>query len=557
MYRGTGACRLLTIGRRLLGSAASRCRIGDDMAARENESTKAPSPDLGALPVLDASPNAVVAVGRSGLIAYANPRVHDTFGWTPDELIGVPIERLLPDRLAARHEQHRNAFLAHPAARPMGIGLDLAGRRRDGTEFPVEISLAAVASSDGPLVFATVVDITARKGLEDQLLHAQKMESIGRLAGGIAHDFNNMLFAIRGYAELLQDDLDAFPARSLDVPELRRSVAAIGTAADKASVLTARLLAFGRRQAVRPVAMNMRSAVGELETMLRRLIGEQVRLVLDLDPATGLVQADPGQLDQILVNLVVNARDAMPGGGTLTIQTSNVLFDEPYAVEHFEVQPGPYVMLAVQDTGVGMDRETRRHVFEPFFTTKEPGKGTGLGLATIYGIVKQAGGHIWLYSEPGRGSTFKVYFPQVETTVTVDQARPDEDRRPRAGTVLLVEDEPAVRAFSRKVLERAGYLVIAPEDPRDAQSLIEGGKRAIDVLVTDVVMPGVSGPELARRTLAARPQTAIVLLSGYSADDAEIADLVERGATFASKPLGTRDLLQVITDALQSAAKVS
>jgi nitrogen-specific signal transduction histidine kinase/CheY-like chemotaxis protein len=401
-----------------------------------------------------------------------------------------------------------------------------------------------------------VVDITARKSLEDQLLHAQKMESIGRLAGGIAHDFNNMLFAIRGYAELLQEDLDAFPGQSLDVQEIRRSVAAIGTAADKASTLTAQLLAFGRRQVVHPVAMNMRSAVSDLEMMLRRLIGEQVRLVLDLDPSTGLVQADPGQLDQILVNLVVNARDAMPSGGTLTIQTSNVYFDEPYAVEHFEVQPGPYVMLAVQDTGMGMDRETRRHVFEPFFTTKEPGKGTGLGLATIYGIVKQAGGHIWLYSEPGRGSTFKVYFPQLETVVAVEQPRPDDGGRAHAGTILLVEDEPAVRALSRKVLERAGYLVIAPEDPRDAQSLIEGGKREIDVLVTDVVMPEVSGPELARRTLAARPRTAIVLLSGYSADDAEIADLVAQGATFASKPLGTRDLLQVIGDALVRAARV-
>ncbi len=510
---------------------------------------KAP-PDVGPLPVLDASPNAILGVDPQGRIVYASPRVEQTFGWSPADLLGELVERLIPERLAGRHAAHRAGFAAQPTARPMGIGLDLAGRRRDGSEFPVEISLAPVETTAGPLVFATVVDITARKALEGQLLQAQKMESVGRLAGGIAHDFNNMLFAIRGYADLLLEDLDASPDGSLDRHELRRSVEGISAAADRATALTAQLLAFSRQQVVHPVVIDPREAVAGLEPMLRRLIGEQIRLVLSLDPGTGLIRADAGQLDQILVNLVVNARDAMPDGGTVTIETASAVFDEAYAVEHFEVSPGQYVMLAVTDTGRGMDHETRRHIFEPFFTTKEPGKGTGLGLATIYGIVRQGGGHIWLYSEPGQGTTFKCYFPRAEAEPELHEASRPGETRSAARTLLLVEDEPTVRQLSRRVLERAGYLVIAPADPREALVLVESGRTAIDCLVTDVVMPDLSGAELVRRALAARPGLPVVLLSGYSRETANVADLVAAGAIFASKPLGTRDLLAVVAQAL-------
>ncbi len=406
------------------------------MSDRTPQSTQA-HPDVGAQLVLQASPNPVLGVDRDGRIVFANARAEKAFGWTARELSGKPVELIIPARFGDRHVAHRTAFFAHATARPMGIGLDLAGRRRDGTEFPVEISLAPVRTPDGLLVYATIVDITTRKALEDQLLQAQKMESVGRLAGGIAHDFNNMLFAIRGYVDMLLEDLDS-AGSAIDVDAVRPSVTAIGTAVERATALTAQLLAFSRRQVVRPVTVDLRESVSELEPMVRRVIGEQIRLVLALDPGTGLVRADPGQLDQILINLAVNARDAMPQGGTITVETGNVVFDEAYAVEHFQVEPGAYVMLALSDTGHGMDRETRLHMFEPFFTTKDPGKGTGLGLATIYGVVRQAGGHIWLYSEPGHGTTFKLYFPRVggvpeAPAVTTAPARAPADGDRAAG----------------------------------------------------------------------------------------------------------------------------
>jgi two-component system, cell cycle sensor histidine kinase and response regulator CckA len=502
------------------------------------------SDDLHAL--LDASPDAVIAVDAAGRIVYANARVADTFGFGSEQVLGQPIERLLPERLAAVHLGHRDGYLARPVARPMGIGLDLAGRHADGHEFPVEISLAPLESAAGRLVFATVVDITARKSLERQLLQAQKMESVGRLAGGIAHDFNNMLFAVRSYADMLADDLHAVAGGSVDALDLMPVVEGIVTATDQAAALTGQLLAFSRQQVLRPEVQDVNAAVRHVEPMLRRLIGEHVRLVLDLDAETGTARLDASQFDQVLMNLVVNARDAMPDGGAVTIASRNTVFDEPYAVEHFEVQPGAYVMLSVSDTGQGMDRETRQHVFEPFFTTKDAGKGTGLGLATVFGIVRQAGGHIWLYSEPGLGTTFKLYFPRVEAGSSIERRPSERPGTERRGTVLLVEDEVTVRDAARLVLQRAGFTVMAPQDPREALELLEARLAPIDVLVTDVVMPGLSGRELARRAMTARPTLGVVLLSGYTPETTDVADLLERGARYASKPIPPRDLVQLV-----------
>jgi PAS domain S-box-containing protein len=519
-----------------------------DITARKAAEDALADSELRFRAVLEAAPNAIVAIDREGSITYVNPQVQITFGYEPPELIGSKIEMLLPERLHERHEGHRKGFFDHPVARPMGIGLDLAGRRKDGREFPVEISLSPVVSAEGPLVFATVVDITARKTAEQELLQAQKMESIGRLAGGIAHDFNNMLSAIRGFAELLHDDLELDPMPP--VGELQHSVEAVRGAADRAAVLTAQLLAFSRRQVLAPAPLNLAIAVRAVEPMLRRLIGEQVQLGLKLDPGTGIVRADPGQVDQILLNLVVNARDAMPDGGTVTIETGNVTFEEPYALEHFELAPGPYVMLAVTDTGSGMERETREHIFEPFFTTKEQGRGTGLGLATIYGIVRQSGGHIWLYSEPGQGTSFKLYFPRVEITQEEAQAPAAPEARSASGLVLVVEDEPAVREYTTTVLERKGFRVVAVANAAEALAWLDTEAEQIDALVTDVVMPGLSGPQLAKQIAERGQPLGLVLVSGYTEETLDLADLLARGAVFVAKPFTPLDLSRAVTAAM-------
>ena len=496
--------------------------------------------------VLDASPNAIVAVDMEGRITYLNRQAELTFAYSPQELLGRPIEQLLPERAAVKHVRQRDRLLAKPAARPHGIGLELAARRKDGAEFPVEISLTPVELPEGGRVFATIVDITARKAAEHQLLEAQKLESIGRLAGGIAHDFNNVLFAIKGYAELLTEDLSPERRDRLDVDEARQSVEAISDAATRAATLTAQLLAFSRRQMIRPEVIDLKDAIMGVEPMLRRLIGEQVRLVVDPNPDTGRLRVDHGQLDQILINLVLNARDAMPKGGTITIESGNVELDDAYALKHLEVVPGSYVYIAVTDTGEGMDAETREHIFEPFFTTKERGRGTGLGLATTYGIVRQSGGHIWLYSEPGMGSTFKLYFPRVEDSEAVAPTRSRELAPSGSGSVLLVEDETSVRELTSVVLRRAGYTVTTVGDGAEAMARLEDHPVSIDVLVTDVVMPGMSGIDLAERVLDRFPSAGVVLLSGYNAETLDLDRVVRRGAIFLSKPVTSTDLLDAV-----------
>jgi PAS domain S-box-containing protein len=497
--------------------------------------------------VLEASPNAVVGIEEDGTVVYANPRLEDAFGYRPDEVIGQPLRMLLPERVRDRHGAHRRRFMEHPVVRPMGIGLDLTGRHKDGREFPVEISLSPVQTPGHLQVFATVVDITARKAAEAQLLQAQKLESIGRLAGGVAHDFNNVLFAINGYTELLMEDLAGTPPA--DLAEVRQNLKTIQDAADRGANLTMQLLAFSRQQIVTPKVVEPVAGIHALEPMLRRLIGEHIQLKVIVHEPTARLRIDPGQLDQIVMNLVVNARDAMPNGGTVTIEIGTTDFEEPYAMEHFEVDPGSYVMVAVSDNGQGMDHETREHIFEPFFTTKERGRGTGLGLATIYGIVRQAGGHIWLYSEPGHGSTFKLYFPVVDDAATAPALPPTEIQSRASGSILLVEDEPAVRDMTRRILERAGYTVLAKEDGPSAIGAVEARETPFDVLLTDVVMPRMSGIELATWMLDRHPQTAVVLLSGYTADSLDLERLLERGARFVTKPVSSGEMLQAIHEA--------
>jgi signal transduction histidine kinase/ActR/RegA family two-component response regulator len=390
-----------------------------------------------------------------------------------------------------------------------------------------------------------------RQSLEEQLRHSQKMEAVGRLAGGVAHDFNNLLTVIGGHAELLLMRLpkEAAAARA-EIEEIRR-------AAERAVGLTRQLLAFGRKQILEPRVLDLNAVVGDMERMLRRLIGEDVELVTSLAPGLGRVRADPGQVEQVIMNLAVNARDAMPRGGRLTIETAELDVDQELARHHVDFVPGRYVMLAVTDTGVGMDRADQAHIFEPFFTTKGPGQGTGLGLATVYGIVKQSGGHVWFYSEPGRGTCFKIYFPAVWEAAADLAPPPGSGRSEGHETILLVEDEPAVRVLAREVLSLNGYRVLAAAGADEAHRLCAGRgdeADAIDLLITDVVMPGTSGRELAEALLAQRPGLRVLYISGYTADAIVRHGILHESLPFLSKPFSPQALTRKVREVLDGSA---
>ena len=505
--------------------------------------------------LLEAAPDAMVVVNGAGEIVLLNLQAERQFGYHRDELVGQPVTNIIPSGFAERIIADDLRSAAEALAQQIGTGLELVALRKDGTEFPIELMLSPLEGSDGILVTAAIRDISVRKAAESHLLQMEKLESIGRLAGGIAHDFNNMLFVIHGYAELLTQDLASSNRASLDPDSVLLGVTEISHAAEHSARLTAQLLAFSHQQVVSLRELDLNAAVAGLEPMVRQLIGENMLLVVKLDPDAGRIRGDPGQLDQILVNLVVNARDAMPDGGTVTIETMNALVDEPYAIAHFDVRPGPYVLLSVTDTGVGMDRATREHMFEPFFTTKEVGRGTGLGLATTYGIVRQAGGHIWVYSEPGMGSSFKLFFPRVDATTTADLPAVAVVSACGTGTVLVVEDERLVRDMTTLLLTRSGYEVIAVADGARAMVRLANHDEPIDALITDVIMPDMSGIELAEWTMDRYPHIGVVLLSGYTAETLNIARLKARGATFVPKPVNSAQLLVAIQQARHSASQ--
>ncbi len=481
--------------------------------------------------LLDSAAQAILGVDRFGHITLVNARCQEMFGYDRREMLGQDIEILLPVALREKHAQHRDDYVKNPHVRPMGIGMELSGRRKDGTEFPVEVSLSYIETGEGLFAIAFVTDITQRKRLEEQLLHAQKLEAVGRLAGGVAHDFNNMLTVISGYNRMLLDQLSP-------VDPLRGYSEEVLKAADRAAALTNQLLAFSRRQVMQLKVVDVNGLVSNAENMLRRLIGEDLDLIFSLSPNAGNTRADAGQFEQILFNLAVNARDAMPEGGRLTIETSAAHLDDDY------------VKTAVSDTGHGMDAETRRHIFEPFFTTKERGKGTGLGLATVYGIVKQSGGDIWVYSEVGKGTTFKVYLPRV------DEPAPGGERppaiSPRAGheTLLVVEDERGVRELVTAMLTQHGYKVLKAADALEAVHVAHQHEGPIDLLLTDVMMPQMSGRELAKQLLPERPEMRVVYLSGYTENTVLQRGVLEPGVDFLAKPFSQEALARKLREVL-------
>jgi hypothetical protein len=410
-------------------------------------------------------------------------------------------------------------------------------RTKSGRTIDVEVAVHEIDYGGRRVELAVLVDITDRLRLEEQLRQAQKMEAVGMLAGGVAHDFNNLLTIIAGYSQLVLNNLEPLDAN-------RQSVEQIIKAGERAAALTHQLLAFSRRQVMQPKVLDLNKLVTSLSTMLRRLIGEDIDLRLELSSDLGRVNADPGQIEQVLMNLAVNARDAMPNGGILTLETANVHLDESEA--------GRHILLAVSDNGAGMDQATQARLFEPFFTTKGPGKGTGLGLSTVFGIVKQSGGSVRVYSEPGRGTCVKVYLPRIDQPVALEAK--DGAKAPRTGheTLLLVEDDDMVRNLVRETLERAGYRLKDTADPTEARRIADSFQGKIDLLITDVILPKVSGTELASQLNRLRPGMKVLYMSGYNDKAIVNSGLLQKEVAFLQKPFTPAALIEKVREVLES-----
>jgi len=494
--------------------------------------------------IVESSEDAIIGCSLAGHVTIWNRGAERLFGYSAEEVIGE-ITSTNP-RLHWPEELKALKLVRKGESVPP---FETVRRRKDGTEVHVSVSISPIRERDGRIVGASLIcrDVSERKRLERQVVQSQKMEAIGQLAGGVAHDFNNLLTIINGYSELL---LNRLPAGD----PMRQLLSEINRAGERAGTLTRQLLAFSRQQVLEPKVLDLNAVVSDTEKMLRRLIGEDVILTYVPSPTVQPVKVDPGQMEQILMNLAVNARDAMPQGGRITIETRSVTLDEHYVQSHPNARPGQYAMLAVSDTGCGMDDATKAHIFEPFFTTKGPGKGTGLGLATVYGIVQQSGGCIEVSSELGRGTTFKIYLPQVQEPVSAGKSLCSIRMMPHGNeTVLLVEDEDAVRSLARHVLRSCGYTVLEADDGQRAVQLVEDHRGPIDLVVCDVVMPYLGGRQLVERLSALRPALKVLFVSGYTDDAVVRHGVLASDYAFLQKPFTPTTLAQKVREVLDGA----
>ena len=491
----------------------------------------------------EAAPAGIVALDLHGRVTMWNRAAEQLFGWQAAEVTGRP-SPLVPEDWRA----HDTALSARVLAGEVVSGIETCRLHKSGSQVTVSLSCGPIRNAEGQVcgTIGVLSDISEAKRLERQFLQAQKMEAFGQLAGGIAHDFNNLLTVIIGFSELAIDRAQAMPDLAADMKQVRE-------AGERAAQLTRQLLAFSRKQAWTPHVLDLNEAVADFQKMVRRIVREDIRLEITAAPALRHTKADRGQIDQLLMNLVVNARDAMPRGGELTIATANVTLDAHFVRQHVGAAPGRYVSPTVHDTGCGMTPEVLARIFEPFFTTKGPGKGTGLGLSTVFGLVQQSGGYITVESEPGLGTTVTTYWPAVTDAVAAAAVRPPA-RVGGTETILLVEDETGVRHLIGQVLERHGYTVLYARDADDALAIEARHSGMIDLLVSDMIMPGLSGADLAQRIVTCRPGIQVLFVSGYASRDAWELGVGGHKASFLQKPFTPETLARMVRDRLDNPA---
>jgi PAS domain S-box-containing protein len=498
--------------------------------------------------IVQSSNDAIISKRLDGTITSWNPAAERLFGHTAEEALGKPIVLVVP--LDRRDEER--SIIDRVSAGERIRQYETVRLRRDGSMVEVAISVSPILDADRNVVGAskTARDLTAQRRsdealrlTEEQLRQAQKMEAVGRLAGGVAHDFNNVLSVILSYGEMLLSDMKQGEPMRADIEEIHK-------AGKRATDLTRQLLMFSRQQVLAPKVLDLNDLLASMDKMLQRILGADVDLVSLPTQPLGRVRADRSNLEQVIMNLVVNARDAMPRGGKLTMETDNVVLDDAYAQAHLGVKPGPHVMLAVSDTGTGIDKVTLARIFEPFFTTKESGKGTGLGLSTVFGVVQQSGGSVWVYSEVGKGTTFKVYLPRVDAAVEIAGETVPPTTLRGSETILLVEDDDQVRIVARGILQRAGYHVIDARNAGEALLHSEKHPGTIHLLLSDVVMPQVSGPELAKRLASARPDMKVLCMSGYTDDSIVRHGVLEAHIAYIQKPITPETLTTRVREVL-------